>query len=105
MGQLDIRPDVFSMEIKVDTCSIPLRRQSSDETQLVIVPKNSHYFRTEIEKYEYQTISLVSNLGGFYGFIVTVYIALFGMSKVELWVYFKKLYLDVGIVVEVLNNI
>ncbi|CAB4383128.1 unnamed protein product [Rhizophagus irregularis] len=81
----DIRPDVFSMEIKVDTCSIPLRRQSSDETQLVIVPKNSHYFRTEIEKYEYQTISLVSNLGGFYGFIVTVYIALFGMSKVELW--------------------
>ncbi|PKY39553.1 hypothetical protein RhiirA4_525989 [Rhizophagus irregularis] len=91
MGQLDIRPDVFSMEFKVDTRLIPLKRQSSDETQLVIVPKNPHYFRTEIEKYEYQTISLVSNLGGFYGFIVTVYIALFGMSKVEPWGILQKI--------------
>ncbi|CAB4425021.1 unnamed protein product [Rhizophagus irregularis] len=87
----DIRPDVFSMEFKVDTRLIPLKRQSSDETHLVIVPKNPHYFRTEIEKYEYQTISLVSNLGGFYGFIVTVYIALFGMSKVEPWGILQKI--------------
>ncbi|PKC68352.1 hypothetical protein RhiirA1_417010 [Rhizophagus irregularis] len=98
MGQLDIRPDVFSMEFKVDTRLIPLKRQSSDETQLVIVPKNPHYFRTEIEKYEYQTISLVSNLGGFYGFIVTVYIALFGTSledRLQILEYLlKDYYLD-----------
>ncbi|GBB99471.1 hypothetical protein RclHR1_03530018 [Rhizophagus clarus] len=92
MGQLDIRPDVYSMEFKVDTRSIPLKTQSSPmDTQLVILPKNPHFLRTEIEKYEYQTISIISNLGGFYGFIVTAYMALFGMSKIEPWGFLQKI--------------
>src|SRR4051812_44644799 len=61
------------------------------DTQLVLLPKDPHFMRTEVEKYEYQTISIVSNLGGFYGFIVTAYIALFGMSKVEPWGFLQKI--------------
>jgi hypothetical protein len=88
MGQLDVRPDIFSFEIKVDTKSVPNRRA---QTQFVLLPRTPHYMREEIEKYEYQPISFISNLGGIYGAIVALYTAMFGMSKIEPWGIFQKM--------------
>ncbi|CAI2181971.1 7172_t:CDS:2, partial [Funneliformis geosporum] len=92
MGQLSSRPDNTSVEISVNQKFIPLRRRFSNgqlKTQFVIMPAK-RYMREEMENYEYQPISIVSRLGGFYGAVVAFYIFLFGMSKVEPWGIFQK---------------
>ncbi|CAG8631428.1 9754_t:CDS:2 [Funneliformis mosseae] len=92
MGQLSSRPDNTSVEVSVNQKSIPLRRPTSNglpKTQFVFIPEK-RYTREEMEDYQYQPISIVSRLGGFYGAITGIYIFLFGMSKVEPWGMFQK---------------
>ncbi|RIA86141.1 hypothetical protein C1645_829707 [Glomus cerebriforme] len=94
LGQLNTTPNRLSMEIEANNKIIPgeiIPAGGIAETQLIILPKDLHYNREEIEKYEYRASSIISNLGGFYGFLATFYIALFGMSKLDPWGLFQKI--------------
>lgn len=85
IGLLNIVPDLFTMEIKYNTKYI-----QSKETQFILLPKLPHFFRQEIEKFEYHPISLVSTIGGFHSAIIAFYLLLFGMPRIEPWGFLQK---------------
>lgn len=85
IGLLNIVPDLFTMEIKVNTKYI-----QSKDTQFVLLPKLTHFFRQEIEKFEYHPISLISTIGGFHSAIMAFYLLLFGMPRIEPWGFLQK---------------
>ncbi|RIA92955.1 hypothetical protein C1645_820026 [Glomus cerebriforme] len=88
IGQFNAPPDFITMEIDSDITRIPI--QQNNETQFILLPKMPHFMRQEIEKFEYQPMTVIANLGGFHTAFVTIYVLLFGMSKVEPWGLFQK---------------
>jgi hypothetical protein len=89
IGLLNIVPDLYSMEFKINTNNIP-RKQQTMETQFVLLPKIPRYLRQEEEKFEYDPITFLSRLGGFHGAIMTIYVVLLGMPKIEPWGILQK---------------
>ncbi|GBB99470.1 hypothetical protein RclHR1_03530017 [Rhizophagus clarus] len=89
IGLLNIVPDLYSMEIKVDIKNMP-RKQQTTETQFVLLPKIPHYLRQEIERFEYHPLSFFSSLGGFHSAIMAFYVFVFGMARIEPWGYLQK---------------
>ncbi|CAJ0635844.1 3812_t:CDS:2 [Entrophospora sp. SA101] len=91
LGQIgSTKPNRLSLEVKTNSISLPLSSSASNNVLAEFVLLPSQFLRFENEKYEYQAGSMISNLGGFYGAIVALYVSCFGMSKIQPWGVFQR---------------